>query len=118
MRQVALIQYLEWFDQTKMVALDLEISTDQKRYRSDQKENLELVILVCIEKSCVLINVPKNGDAVGIRDADVKFVWLGIPLDVDDIATLASETCLLDAFGTQHLPLVPMKWLVGCSGWL
>jgi len=67
----------------------------------------ELVIIVCIEETGVLINVSQNRDAVGVCDADVEFVWLGIPFDVDDIATLASEACLLDAFGTQHLPLVP-----------
>lgn len=71
-----------------------------------------VIIIVSIEETRVLVNVPKNRDTTGVRDADVEFVWLGIPLDMNDIAALAGETRLLDAFGTQHLPLVPVIWLV------
>ena len=81
----------------------------KQRYKSDSsyKEHSGLIIIVRIEETRFLINIPKDRNAVSVCDADVEFVWLGIPLDVDDIATLAGETCLLDAFGTQHLPLVP-----------
>ena len=71
-----------------------------------------LLIIVSIEEASVLVDVPKNRNATGVRDADVEFVWLGISPDMNDIATLAGETRLLDAFGTQHLPFVPVIWLV------
>lgn len=74
------------------------------------KHSKLVIIIVSIEETRVLVNVPNNKNATGVRDADVEFVWLGISLDMNDIATLAGETRLLDAFGTQHLPLVPIAW--------
>jgi hypothetical protein len=37
---------------------------------------------------------------------------------MDDIATLACETCLLNALGAQHLSLVPTRWSANGSSWL
>lgn len=97
-----------------------ETSRDDQRYRYDidYVNHSELVVVVCIEEARILINVPKHRDTTGVGDADVEFIWLGVSLDMDDIATLACETCLLIALGTQHFSLVPTKWSANGSSWL
>lgn len=86
---------------------DFNKRTSIQKLYSNYIEYSELTIIICIEEARIPVDVPKNRDATGVSDADVEFVWLGIPLDMYDIATLACETRLFDAFGAQHLSLVP-----------